>query len=136
MKVEFADPEPNGLASMLGALIEANLDRHPQRAVLLKPAVIDLTTPDAGVSVSIKIEPDLVTIASGHSDGGSHVHVRADSHDLLQLSSVPLRFGMPDPFTSAGRRILGKLLQREIRIDGLLLHPGKLIRLSRLLSVG
>ncbi len=42
MIVRFADPEPNGLAWMLGRLIEANLERHPGRRSLLKPAVIDL----------------------------------------------------------------------------------------------
>jgi len=135
VKVEFSDPEPNGLAALIGALIETNLARHPHRAALLKPAVIDLTAPDAGVSVSIDITPGLVSIGSGGSDGASHVHVRADSHSLLELSSVPLRLGLPDPLTSEGRHVLGKLLRREIRIDGLLLHPGKLTRLSRLLSV-
>jgi hypothetical protein len=135
VKVEFSDPEPNGLAAMIGALIEANLARHPQRVALLKPAVIDLTAPDAGVSVSIEITPGLVSIGNGGSNGARHVHVRADSHALLQLSSVPLRLGLPDPLTSDGRRVLGKVLRLEIRIDGLLRHPGKLTRLSRLLSV-
>jgi hypothetical protein len=61
--------------------------------------------------------------------------VRAGSDALLLLSSVPLRLGFPDPLTPAGRRVFGKLLRREIVVSGLLLHPGKLRRLSRLLSV-
>ena len=36
--VTYADPEPNGLASMLGGLIEANLTAHPERTALLAKA--------------------------------------------------------------------------------------------------
>jgi hypothetical protein len=87
------------------------------------------------VSVSIGVSPERVSIGNGHSDGVSHLHVTAASHSLIELSSVPLRLGMPDPLTRGGRRVLAKLVRREIRIDGLLLHPGKLTRLSKLLSV-
>ena len=38
--VEYPDADPNGLAEMLGGLIQGNLERHPERASLLKPAVI------------------------------------------------------------------------------------------------
>lgn len=135
MTVEYADAEPNGLAEMIGGLIRANLERHPRRAALLKPAVIDLTAPDAGVSVSIAIAPERIRVANGPAEDDRHVHVQADSRSLLQLSSVPLRFGLPDPFDPTGRAVYRKLASGQIRIDGLLLHPGKLARLSKLLSV-
>lgn len=130
------DPEPNGLAWMLGELIAANLERHPNRRGLLKPAVIDLTAPDAGVSASVELSPGRVVVSNGpRANGRPHVHIRADSEALLLLSSVPLRLGFPDPFTAGGRRVFGKLLSREIAISGLPLHPGKVRRLSKLLSV-
>ncbi len=135
MNVEFLDPEPNGLAELLGELIRANLEHHPERVELLKRADVDITVPDAEVSVTVRVAPDRVTIGNGHSIGGSHLHVRADSLALVEFSSVPLRFGFPDPLTRGGRRVLGMVLRREIVIDGLVFHPGKLSRLSRLLSV-
>lgn len=135
MRVVYLDAEPNGLAAMLGGLMEANLARHPHRAELLKPAVIDISAPDADVSVTIQLSPGEVAIGNGLSSGTSHLRVRADSHALLMLSSVPLRLGLPDPLTGPGRDVLGRFLRREIRVDGLALHPGKLARLSKLLSV-
>lgn len=136
MNVEFADPEPNGLAWMVGELIAANLDRHPRRRRLLKPAVVDLTAPDADVSASIRLSPERVIVSNGLQENGRpHLHVQADSGTLLLLSSVPLRLGFPDPSTAEGRRIYGKLLSRQIRISRVLMHPGKLRRLSKLLSV-
>lgn len=136
MKVEYSNPEPNGLAAMLGGLIEANLGRHPDRRSLLKPAVIELTAPDAGVSVSLDLSPDRVVVSNGSAPGrGPHVRIRAESDALLALSSVPLRFGLPDPLTREGRRVLGDVLHGRIRIAGLLRHTRSLTRLSKLLSV-
>jgi hypothetical protein len=35
--VRFADDEPNGLADLVGRLIEANLERRPELRNLLRP---------------------------------------------------------------------------------------------------
>jgi hypothetical protein len=64
------------------------------------------------------------------------VVVQADSELLMSLSTVPLRFGLPDLGTKDGRHIVGQLLRRKLRIKGALRHPGKLARLNKLLSVG
>jgi hypothetical protein len=136
VNVVYADQEPNGLAAMIGGLIEANLRQHPDRRSLLRPAVVELVASDAGVSVRIALSPERVAVSNGSSrPGRPRVCVRADSDSLLLLSSVPLRFGLPDPFSKDGRRVLSKVLRREIRISGLMAHPLTLARFSRLLSV-
>jgi hypothetical protein len=133
-KVEYTDPEPNGLATMLGGLIEANLEAHPDRATLLKPAVIGITAPDADVSVTITMAPGRVAVANG-IQGRPNLFVRADSESLIELSSVPLRFGLPDNMTKGGREATGKLLKGSIKVRGMYRHMGKLARLNKLLSV-
>ena len=50
--VRFADAEPNGLASMVGDLIEQNLARKPSRARLLTGGSATLVAPDAGVEAT------------------------------------------------------------------------------------
>lgn len=135
MTVQFADGEPNGLASMVGGLIEANLERDPKRRRLLKPGRVAVAAPDAGVSVTIRFAPGRVWVANGlRRPPPPQLRVRADSATLLELSSAPLRLGLPDPLTAEGRRLLGKLLSREIRVAGLLLHPLMLARFNKLLS--
>lgn len=136
MRVEYADAESDGLATMVGGLIEANLLRHPEREKLLRPSVVDLSAPDAGVSVSLAIEPGRVLVApAAGANGSPHIHVRAGASDLLLMAGAPLRLGLPDPFSPEGRAVLRGLARRRIRIEGLLRHPGTLVRLSRLLSV-
>jgi len=136
MSVVYADREPNGLAAMVGGLIEANLRQHPERRSLLRPAVVELVAVDAGVSVRIALSPRQVTVSNGSSrPGRSRVRVLADSDGLLFLSSAPLRFGLPDPLSSDGRAVLAKVLRRRIRISGLIAHPLTVARFGRLLSV-
>ena len=136
MNVTYLDEEPNGLAAMLGGLIEANLEQHPERMALLsKPATYAITAPDADVSVTIHIGPDGVKVANGIR-GKAHVSVRAQSDDLIGLSSVPLRFGLPDSMTKEGREVVAKLLKGQVKVKGMVLQGGKLATLNKLLSVG
>lgn len=136
MNVVYADQEPNGLAAMVGGLIEANLRQHPERLSLLRPAVVELVAADAGVSVRIALSPRQVTVSNGSSPPDRpRVRVVADSDGLLLLSSAPLRFGLPDPMSSDGRAVLAKVLRRQIRISGLVAHPLTVARFATLLSV-
>jgi hypothetical protein len=131
--VTYADAEPNGLASMLGTLIEQNLARDPSRRRLLRPAVVALVATDARVGVTLRIGPGGVEVANA-TDPGADLEVRTDSHRLLDLAAVPLRLGLPDPFTSRGREVTRALLAGRLRVRGLILHPVRLTRLNRLLS--
>jgi hypothetical protein len=134
VSVEYSDPEPNGLAEMLGGLIQANREQHPERASLLKPAVIAITAPDAGVSVTIAIRPGEVRVRNGEP-AKAHLRVTADSTTLIELSGVPLRFGLPDSMTKEGREVNRKLLKGEIKVRGMFAHLGTLARFNKLLSV-
>ncbi len=133
--VDYPDDEPNGLSAMVGGLIEANLQAHPDRETLLsKPATYSITAPDAGVSVSIRLAPQSVTVRNGIV-GTPDVSIRTNSENLLGLSSVPLRFGLPDATTKEGREVNRKLFKGELKVKGLIRHPAKLARLNKLLSV-
>jgi hypothetical protein len=133
-KVEYTDAEPNGLAEMLGGLIEGNLAAHPEREKLLKPAVIAITAPDAEVSITLQIAPGRVAVSNGMR-GKPDLRVTAPSDTLIELSSVPLRFGLPDNMTKGGREVTGKLMKGKIKVKGMARAPAKLARLNKLLSV-
>jgi hypothetical protein len=133
-KVEFADEEPNGIAAMIGGLIQANLENHPERSSLLKPAVIGIVAEDAHVSLTLRLEPGKVTVHNG-LPSTTDVLVRADSETLTELSSAPLRLGFPDAFSRSGRAVTGKLFSGTLRVQGLVRHMGTVSRLNKLLSV-
>jgi hypothetical protein len=133
--VELPDPEPNGLAAMLGGLIQANLAGHPElEGLLSKKTTYAIVAPDVDVAVSIRLAPGMVSVRNGLV-GRPDVKITADSGTLVGLSSVPLRFGLPDLKTREGREVSKKLLNGQLKVKGLLLHPGRLGRLNKLLSV-
>ncbi len=133
MSVTFVDLEPNGLASMLGTLIEQNLTRDPARRRLLRPAVVTLTATDAAVGVTLRMDHGRVEVANG-TDPRPQLDVSTDSHRLLDLASVPLRLALPDVLTARGRAVVASLVGGRLRVRGLVRHPVLLTRLNRLLS--
>jgi hypothetical protein len=133
--VEYPDAEPNGLASMLGGILEGNLRAHPDRERLLSTlSTYGIRARDIGVAVSIRLAPGKVTVRNGII-GKPQILVEADAETLVGLSSVPLRFGLPDVTTKEGREVNGKLLRGRLKVKGLVLHPRKLARLNELLTV-
>jgi hypothetical protein len=133
--VEYPDPEPNGLATMLGGLLEGNLSAHPDRVRLLsRVSTYGIRAPDVGVEVSIRLAPGKVTVRNGII-GKPEVVVETDAETLVGLSSVPLRFGLPDIATKEGREVNRMLIKGSLKVKGLFLHRGKLARLNKLLTV-
>jgi len=132
--VEYGDPEPNGLAAMIGGLIEANLGAHPERSSLLRPSVIGIVAADAEVACTVRLGPGRVSVANGLA-GSPAVIVRADTETLTELTTVPLRMGFPDAMTAEGRAVTRKLLTGGLKVRGLVTRPGVVSRLNRLLSV-
>jgi hypothetical protein len=126
--------EPSGLASMVGELIEQNLARVPERRALLRPSVAVLDASDADVTVFLRIAPGEVCVGDGDVPD-AHLRIRADSGRLLDLTTAPLRFGLPDLISLQGRAIVGDIVARRLRIGGLARHPLRLARLTELLSV-
>jgi hypothetical protein len=133
--VVLVDAEPNGLAEMLAGLLEANLARSPERSRLVKPAVVQLSAFDADVTVTVRTRLGRIEVSNGPADPRAHLRIGAESRDLLELSSAPLRLGFPDPLRGAGRAVLAGVLARRVRISGMLRHPVRLSRFSRLLAV-
>lgn len=137
MTVEIAlvGPDRGGLAEMLAGLLRSNLDRHPERSALLRPATIELIAVDAAERANVRLGPGRIEIAAGASGRAADVRVRGASGDLLALSAAPLRLGLPDPLDRDGRAVLVRIVRGRVRISGMLRHPGIVSRFARLLSV-
>jgi hypothetical protein len=133
--VRFADADPNGLADLVGRLIDANLREHPDRRRFLAPAIVELSASDADIRATLDLARDGVVVSNGGANGRAHLRVRADAFDLVEFAGAPLRFGLPDVFDADGRAALGRVLRGHVRVSGMLRHPIRLARFNRLLSV-
>ena len=55
MTVRFANAEPNGLAELVGRLIETNLEAEPDRRALLRDTVVRLKASDAAMEATVTL---------------------------------------------------------------------------------
>ena len=133
--VNLEGTEPSGLAAIVADLVRQNLERDPDRARLLKGSLIaQIEAPDAEVTIMLRIGSFGATVADGGAPR-AHLRVRSASDRLIGLTAAPLRLGLPDPLRPEGRAVLADVLAGRIRIRGLVTHPIRLSRLTRLLSV-
>jgi hypothetical protein len=139
-----AEPDPSeehaGLRALVEGLLESNLLRCPERATLIRRReTAALIATDAGVAVTVQMLPGAarapasVRVHDGE-DPGAEIAVHAQGMALLELACTPLRLGLPDVLTPAGRSVLLQIARRRIRVRGLVRHLGTVRRLSMLLS--
>lgn len=128
--------EPNGLATMIAGLLEANLDRDPAKARLVESmrGAAQIEVVDAGVTIGLKFVPGTVTVTSGRVPGAD-LRIRADADTVMGLSSVPLRYGLPDPLTEPGRGVAAQVVRGKLQLRGLPFGLPLMRKLNRLLNV-
>lgn len=143
MNLVFLDEsgQDNGLALMLAQLLEENLREHPykeQDLLALEPLAVGIVAPDADIKLTMVFEKGRVTLY-----GGLHpacdLLIRTDAERVAKLSHVPVGslgpVRLPNYLGAVGRRLVGDLATRRLRVKGLWTHPVKVTRLLRLLSV-
>ena len=135
MTVRFADAEPNGLADLVGRLIQTNLEAEPGRRDLVRDTVVVLKASDAAIEATVTLSSAGVDVSNGPAGRRPHLVIAAEAYDLIELAGAPLRFGFPDALHPQGRSVIRRIATRHVRVSGMLRHPIRLSRFTRLLSV-
>ena len=121
---------------ILSELIESNLTQKPEKMKTfnnLRGVIgIDLKDIDAAVTLffqggRLKIEQGIV--------GKPDLVIRTDSDKVVGLNSITIKFGLPYYFDEAGMTVLKQLMSGEVKVEGMLAHPVKLTRLTKIMSV-
>lgn len=130
------EPGLDGLGAMLGDLVRGNLERDPARASLLDgvSGTINVRARDADVAVGLEFAGGTLHVF-GRPFKRAGLDIASDSGTLMEMSSVPLRFGLPDLATQRGRDVLKKMMRGDLRVRGIAAHPVLMTRLQRLLAV-
>jgi hypothetical protein len=135
--VDYADKEPSAFASMLGGLIEANVQSRPEKHAdfeSLKARVgIWVTDIDEGVTLDFK--GGALTVHNGLKPKRD-ITIRTDAETVMSLSNLKIGLlKMPVYYDEVGRGVALKLLQGKLRIDGLLGNVATLNTVTRIFSV-
>jgi hypothetical protein len=135
--VDYADKEPSAFASMLGGLIEANVESRPEKqpdfSSLVARVGIWVTDIDEGVTLDFR--GGKLTVHNGLKPRRT-ITIRADAETVMSLSNLKIGpLGMPVYYDDVGRGVVGKLLRRKLKIDGLLPNVMTLNAVTRIFSV-
>ncbi|MBN2297109.1 MAG: hypothetical protein JXM72_00865 [Deltaproteobacteria bacterium] len=121
---------------ILAELLESNLEQKPGKMMtfnrIFGVVAIDLTDIEATVTLifsggRVRIEQGIV--------GKPDIIIRTDSEKVIGLNSINIKFGLPYYFDEAGMTVIKQLLSGELKIQGMLLHPIILTRLTKIMSV-
>jgi hypothetical protein len=137
VQVDYADEEPSAFASMLGGLIQANVEGRPEKqqdfATLVARVGIWVTDIDEGVTLDFK--GGRLTVHNGLKPR-STITIRTDAETVMSLSNLKIgALGMPVYYDEVGRGVAGKLLRGKLKIDGLLPNVMTLNAVTRIFSV-
>ena len=135
MELVVTTPEAPPMGQMIADLVRTNIEKEPARAHLVTGVAgrININATDVGsvtgmlfTGTSLRIGPELPA---------PDLEVVCDAQTLMELASVKLRFGRPDPLTPEGRAILGKMMRKDLVVHGMVTHPKLLTRLQKLFTV-
>ncbi len=124
-----------GLAVMLQDLLSQNLEQNPHKSKDFEKLNIDigLVVPDAEVELTMEFK-DGLTIHEGIK-GKPKLLITSEADIIMALSNLKIKGGMPYYFDKTGREVLKAMLTRRLKVKGMILHFGSLIRMSRVMSV-
>jgi hypothetical protein len=135
--VEYADAEPSAFASMLGGLIEANIESRPEKKrdfdSLAARVAVFVTDIDEGVTLDF--QGGHLVVHNGLQPKRD-ITIRAEAETVMNLSNLRIGpFGMPVYFDGVGRGVVAKLARGKLKIDGLLGNIATLNTVTRIFSV-
>ena len=137
--VDYADDEPSAFATMLGGLIEANvegrLEKRKDFSTLVARVGIWVNDIDEGVTLDFKGRGGWLTVHNGLVPNRT-LTIRTDAETVMSLSNLKIGpFGLPIYYDEVGRGVAAKLLSGRLKIDGLLSNLVTLNAVTRIFSV-
>lgn len=123
-------------ASMLGGLLRANLEADPSKAGMVRrtTGTVGIVVSDTGEEVRLHFAEGQLWVTDGPA-GVADLRLVGTADVLMGLSTVPLRFGVPDLLSSTGRSLTGRWATGGLQVHGLPRATSLLRTLLQLLSV-
>lgn len=128
--------EDGGMATMIADIIKGNLEEKPRREKDFKAlrGNIYMRAEDAEVDMTLVFDRGCLAVHNGKV-GKPKISIVTDSSTLLDLANIDVKFGLPYYLDAIGRGVIAKLMNGQLKIKGLITHPIKLTRFTKLMSV-
>lgn len=119
--------DANGVAALLGTLLEQNFTEFPGRVRTARkvPRPVMVHSTDTGESATLVFYADRLDVYNGKV-GRPSVTVKATVEQVLDVVELRMRAGglLPVGFlTARGGRVLGAMARHRLVVKGLIRHP-------------
>jgi hypothetical protein len=123
-------------ATMLGGLLQANLQADPGKAgsVRRTSGTVGILITDTDEEVRLHFADHEMWVTSGPA-GDVDLRLVGTADAIMGLSTMPLRFGLPDLLSGTGRRMTGRWATGGLQVHGLPRAAPLLRTVLQLLSV-
>jgi len=135
--VDYADDEPSAFASMLGGLIEANVESRIEKRKDFSTLVarVGIWVNDIDEGITLDFRGGWLTVHNGLVPNRT-LTIRTDAETVMSLSNLKIGlFGLPIYYDEVGRGVAAKLLSGKLKIDGMLANVMALNAVTRIFSV-
>lgn len=123
------------LAGMLADMLKANLEKPEKLKDFNKlKAKVFIHAEDAEAKITMDFDRGKLVVYGGEV-GKPDISIATDSATLLDLANIKIKFGLPWYFDETGLGVVKKLLKRELKIKGMIMHLGALTRLTKIMSL-
>jgi hypothetical protein len=112
--------DAGGFTAMLGGLLQANLRADPGKADLVRrttgSVVVEVT--DTGEQVRLVLAGGRLAVRRA-DERPADLRLAGTADVLMALTTTPLRFGLPDVLSGAGRVAAGRWVGGGLEVHGL-----------------
>jgi len=121
---------------VLSELLETNVKQNPHKKKTFKSryGVVAIDLKDIEAAVTLVFSGGKARIEQGIV-GKPDIVIRTDSDKVIGLNSISIKFGLPWYFDEAGVTVLKQIFSGEIKVQGMLVHPVILTKLTKIMSV-
>jgi hypothetical protein len=118
-----------GIAPAIMAIVERGVRRRPGLAAAMR-AEIELNIEGPYPPVRI-VFGDRLVLVEDRPAVSADLRIDAALADLVSLMAIPLLSGVPNVFKAPGRKAIGKVVYRQVRVQGRIALMRKLLAIIR-----
>jgi hypothetical protein len=121
---------------VLQDLMTQNMEKNPGKMNVLRKmkGSVAINLKDIEAAVTLDFGNGKMIIDSGVA-GNPALVINTESEQVMDLSILKIKWGLPYYFDEAGMKVLSHLLSGRLKVKGLFFHPILLTRLSIIMSV-
>jgi hypothetical protein len=119
-----------GIAPAIMAIVERGVRRRPGLAAALR-AEIELRIEGPYPPIRIVFSDHLVLVEDRAAERPD-LRIEAELADLVSLMATPLVGGIPNVFKGPGRKAIGKVVYRQVRVQGRIALMRRLLAIIRI----